>query len=97
MALPHDLRLPGRLEVLRAVLPDRLQQPIAALRLPLFHDHQRLVHELREEVEDVGSWQLAVGSWLSAADCPLPTADRARQADLSPRRGYQLIPQRLRG
>ena len=53
MAVAEILLLPGRLEPLERVLPDRFQLPVTALAALTFEDDERLQRKLGEEVEDL--------------------------------------------
>src|SRR5690606_22569370 len=51
VSCPHRLRLAGLCELLRGILAHGLEQRKAGLVLYLARDHERAVHERREQVE----------------------------------------------
>jgi hypothetical protein len=55
MALPRARGFPGFDQALDRVLAQRLQQPVALLPVARLDLHERLVDELRQQVEDRGS------------------------------------------
>lgn len=61
---PPDRLLPGLGEPLPAVLPDRVEQPVPCLAIPLLPDQHGLLHQPGDQVDDLGLADAVAGADL---------------------------------